>query len=681
MSTVPEILAPVGSPESLTAAVRCGADAVYLGGKVLNARRGAGNFNDEELTLAAEYCHSRGVKLYLTLNTLVGDREMNDALNMLRFACGIGVDAIIVQDLGFAELAHRAAPQMPLHASTQMSVQGLEGIALLKEMGFTRVVLPRELSKDEVAKIVGGTDMETEAFVHGALCMSVSGQCYMSAILGSRSGNRGLCAQPCRLPFAADGGTGFDLSLRDLSLLQHLNSEPYNKITSYKIEGRMKRPEYVAAAVTACRAARDGKENAEITDDLRAAFSRTGFTDGYYTHKHGKDMFGIRRREDVTAAAPVLSKLAQLYNKEPQKIPTEFFMTCVEGEPVTLAAGANGKNVFCTSDTIPQKAQTSPVTEEKLAAQLKKCGGTQFLPTEIEFELDEGINIPASCVNALRREVLERLNEKLEKSEPKSFTYPQKDATVILTAGSPLLYAEFDNADQVPENFENAARIILPISTPIEKLVKYKNIAVKLPRGIFDTSDAIRARLIELKNSGIDTGFAGTLDGIGLLKEAGFKIVADYGTNIFNSDALSCAKKLGAGEALLSAEMTLNQISALQQSIPCGITAYGRLPLMLTRNCPVKNGKTCAQCNRSSAIVDRMNVEFPVRCTNGCAEIMNSRPIFLADRLNEIKNVSFLLLKFTTETREECEHIITLYKTGGKPEGEFTRGLYYRGVE
>ncbi|MCR4614598.1 MAG: U32 family peptidase [Clostridiales bacterium] len=676
----PEILAPVGSPETLTAAVRCGADAVYLGGKVLNARRGAGNFDNDELALAVEYCHSRGVRLYLTLNTLVGDKEMSTALDMLETACKIGVDAVIIQDLGLIELARKYAPDMSLHASTQMSVQGLDGMELLKEMGFSRVVLPREISKEQLEKIVDKTDLETEAFVHGALCMCVSGQCYMSAVLGSRSGNRGLCAQPCRLPFGVENGTGFDLSLKDLSLLSHLKNEPYNKVTSFKIEGRMKRPEYVAAAVTACRAARDGEVPEELLSDLRSVFSRTGFTDGYYTRELGRNMFGTRRREDVTAAAPVLSRLAQLYNKELQTVPTKFFMTCVEGKNVTLTAEANGKSVFCRSDTVPQKAQTSPVTGEKLTAQLKKCGGTQFLPVSFEFELDEGLNIPASCVNALRREALERLSEKLGVSEAKAFAKTEE-----IYADRPLtgrsLYVEFDNERQIPDDLSGIDRIILPLNASYDAFKKYKNAAVKLPRGIFDTADKIRSRLRELKDIGVDRGFAGTLDGISLLRSEGFLFSADYGTNLFNSLALKCIEQLGADEALISAELTLTQIAALKGSIPRGILAYGRLPLMLTVNCPVKNGKTCGECGRGAAIVDRMNVSFPVRCTNGCSEILNSRPLFLADRLNEIKNADFLLLKFTTEPKDECQRIITAYKNGGDPEGEFTRGLYYRGVE
>lgn len=249
----PEILAPAGSFDSLTAAVRCGADAVYLGGRELNARRNAANFSDEELAQAVEYCHARGVKVYITLNTLVRDDEMETAMNAVRCACDVKADALILQDVGLTSLIRKAAPDMPLHASTQTSVQTLDGIKMLADMGFCRAVLPRELSKKEIEKIAAQSPIELEMFVHGALCMCLSGQCQLSAVLGSRSGNRGLCAQPCRLPFAADGGTGHDLSLKDMSLIEYLPELAQMGVLSFKIEGRMKRPEYVAAAVTACK--------------------------------------------------------------------------------------------------------------------------------------------------------------------------------------------------------------------------------------------------------------------------------------------------------------------------------------------------------------------------------------------------------------------------------------------
>ncbi len=371
----PEILAPAGSPQALIAAVRSGADAVYLGIKNLNARRSAENFDDEQLKEAVAYCHKHNVKVHLTLNTLVSDGELEKAQEAVQLACEAGVDAIIVQDIGIAELIHRTAPDMPLHASTQMSVQTAAGLKRLKRLGFTRAVLPRELSKEEIKKLCENSPVELECFVHGALCMCVSGQCLFSAVLGSRSGNRGACAQPCRLPFSVENGTGHDLSLKDLSLIDYISEMAEMGVCSFKIEGRMKRPEYVAAAVKACRNSVDGVTDNALRDDLRSVFSRSGFTDGYYRNKLGYDMFGIRRKDDVTAASGVLKKLEKLYEKEQADTVVDFAFTALKGEPISLAARAGAKNVFIEGE-VPQLAINKATTAEAVHNQLSKVGGT-----------------------------------------------------------------------------------------------------------------------------------------------------------------------------------------------------------------------------------------------------------------------------------------------------------------
>ena len=254
----PEILAPAGSFDSLIAAVQCGADAVYLGGKGMNARRSAGNFDAEELRRAVEYCHLRDVKVYQTINIVMFQHETDEAIDTIRQAAEAGVDAVLTQDLAIARMVRECAPSLPIHASTQMSIHNIEGVRLCEELGFSRAVLARELTAGEIAAICAATPLEIEVFVHGALCMSVSGQCYLSSMIGGRSGNRGLCAQPCRLPFSADGGGEYALSLKDLSLADRIGELTRMGVASLKIEGRMKRPEYVAAAVTAVRRAREG---------------------------------------------------------------------------------------------------------------------------------------------------------------------------------------------------------------------------------------------------------------------------------------------------------------------------------------------------------------------------------------------------------------------------------------
>ena len=403
MKNKPEILAPAGTQEALTAAVRSGANAVYLGTSAFNARMKADNFAGEKLKEAVDYCHARGVKVHVTVNTLVFDRELRQAKEVINLIASSGADAVILQDLGMAYLFKQCAGDIERHASTQMSVGTLSGVKLLCDLGYKRAVLPRELSKDEIREIKNGTTAEIEIFVHGALCMCVSGQCYMSSIFGERSGNRGLCAQPCRLPFAVQGGTGNDLSLKDLSLVEKADEILSMDIDSLKIEGRMKRPEYVSAAVTSVRCALNGNLQQELTDKLRAVFSRSGFTQGYFESKLGRDMFGIRQKEDVTASTnKVLTELSRVYEKETPLIPVEFYLSVVEGEKVSLSVSAMGKTCFVTDEAIPEKAINKPMTKESLSERIGKCGGTQFYAEKVEVDLDEGLIVPASVINNLR---------------------------------------------------------------------------------------------------------------------------------------------------------------------------------------------------------------------------------------------------------------------------------------
>ena len=680
-----EILAPAGSPDALTAAVRCSADAVYFGEKTLNARRGADNFDAEQIQAAVRYCHARGVKAYLVLNTLVHDFELEEAIKICERACAIGADALILQDLGLARIMRQAAPQMPLHASTQMSVQTPEGIAALCSLGFTRAILPRELSREETASLAENAPLELEVFVHGALCMSVSGQCTMSAMLGSRSANRGLCAGPCRLPFSSPNGTGFDLSLKDLSLIAYLNELEKLGISAIKIEGRMKRPEYVAAAVTACRETLSGEFTPEAAKNLQAVFSRSGFTQGYYLGERGQAMFGTRQKDDVTAAAPVLSAFAALYKNETPLVPVDFVFTCKAGEPLSLAAGAMGKNVFVVSETIPQPAQNKPLDKQSIAQQLNKCGGTQFFENDVDIDLDETLFVPASAINALRREALESLNAALEQRKPIAFSAPATGTIPAHKANTCRMYARFSTVSQIPCSFSSIQRLIIPLDTPQEEIKSVMKtgleIAVEIPRGIFGSSDRMIQLLRIAKTAGVKIACAGTLDAMELARREGFLIYAGLGSNVFNTQALEALQESGVFEATLSFELTLAQAAALKGALPRGLIAYGRLPLMLTRNCPVSNGTSCKDCGGRGEITDRLGIKFPVVCKNGCAEVLNSRPLYMADRLDEIKNMDHITLYFTTETQEECGEIIEAYHTDKAPLGEFTRGLYYRGVE
>ncbi len=675
-----EILAPAGTFDAVQAAVRCGANAVYLGGKTLNARRNAGNFTLEELKEAVGYCHAHGVKVHLALNTLASDEELkNEVQQALRDACEANIDALIIQDMGVLSLAKKCVPTMELHASTQMSVHTLAGVRQLADLGFSRAVLSRELSLEEIEYITKNSPIDIEVFVHGALCMCVSGQCLMSAMLGSRSANRGLCAQPCRLPFAAENGCGNDLSLKDLSAIDYLKRLSEIGVKSFKIEGRMKRPEYVAAAVTACKNAIDGVTDERLNENLKSVFSRSGFTDGYLLGSLGRDMFGIRRKEDVTAAAPILKELSQLYHKEKPRLAVDFAFSAYENDVACLAARAGGKSVFVEGDTLAQPALNVALSAEKIKQQLEKCGGTPFYPAEIEIDIDENISLPMSSINALRRECLDRLYNELSCGKPKAFHYFNVENSVK-KVNNPRFYARFSNFNQSKFVGENVEKIILPLAEILkaESLNTEKTVA-EIPRVFFGKENEVLSDLLKAKSLGVNCACCATLDAMRLAKEADMKILAGLGSNIFNGLSAQAYTELGAEELLLSPELTLTRAKYIGGNT--GLLVYGRLPLMVTRNCPIKNGKTCAECKRQSSLTDRLGVKFPIRCENGYSLVLNSRPIYLAERMREVSFVDFNLFYFTTESAEECAQILTDYRQGKPADGEYTRGLYYRGVE
>ena len=688
MKNKPEILAPAGSYEALVAAVRSGADAVYLGTSAFNARMKADNFGGEKLKEAVDYCHARGVKVHVTVNTLVFDSELKKAKEIIELIASSGADAVILQDLGLAYLFKECAPDIERHASTQMSVGTLSGVRLLEELGYKRAVLPRELSESEIREIKDGCTAEIEIFVHGALCMCVSGQCYMSSIFGERSGNRGLCAQPCRLPFAVQGGTGNDLSLKDLSLVERMDDIVSAGVDSLKIEGRMKRPEYVSAAVTSIKCSLEGKLQQELTDKLRAVFSRSGFTQGYFESKLGRDMFGIRQKEDVTASTnKVLTDLARAYEKETPLIPVEFYLSVLEGEKVSLSVSAMGKTCFVTDEAIPEKALNKPLTKEGLSERIGKCGGTQFYAEKIEVELDDGLIVPASVINNLRRTALSDLENKFKSVKLANFTDKPIKLTYHEASDSPKFHIRVAKKDQIPDNLENVENLYLPLSideNSVESLKKSGvNLGIEVPRGIFGNEAKVEAMLIRAKKMGIKIAYCSTLDALAIAKRLGFEVHTGFSMNTANSLSVGVLERLDVKSLTLSPELTLKDLADIGGRVPRGIIAYGRLPLMLTRNCPVRNGKTCQECKMNSYLTDRMGKKFPVVCNMGYSEILNSAPIYMADRMSEIKNMDFVTFYFTKEKKELCEAIIDAYKKGKKlsDASSYTRGLYYRGAQ
>ncbi len=662
-----EILAPAGSMESLIAGVRSGANAVYLGGPMFNARRNAGNFDNEELNTAVEYCHARGVRVYLTLNILVSDDEMKSAYDLVKTALEAGVDAFIVQDIGVAKMINEHFPNARLHASTQMSIMSPKGVEYAKELGFSRVVLPREMSLDEIREIKENTDLELELFVHGALCMSVSGQCYLSSMLGSRSGNRGLCAQPCRLPFTSNANKDARaLSLKDLSLIDHLAK--LDGITSLKIEGRMKRPEYVSAAVTAVKKAVEGTLDEHDKNELSGVFSRSGFTDGYLTGKRGGAMFGYRTKDDVVAAKEVLRDISRNYDRENALLPIDMHFTCRKGEKAVLIASALGKTVTVDGD-IPEKAINKPMSNETIIMRLSKLGGTQFYVGDITAEIDDGLILSASSINDMRRRAVEELS-KTKKSEvlSKAFTpiiKAEKNAT-------PYYTASFNDASQIPDRHP-FKRVFIPIDSSLEDFIDNRA-GVVIPRGLFGQEEKIRQRLEKLKKAGVRTALCGNVGSYRLCEELGFETYGDFGLNIYNS--LS-AKSFN--NPILSFELSLSQANSICAE-NTGVIVYGKVPLMLTRNCPVKAEKGCYECGKRGMLTDRKGFEFPVICSDyPCVEILNSVPIYMLDRLDEVKT-DFAHFYFSTETRKEVEAVIDKIGKKEKSVEKFTRGLYYRGT-
>lgn len=685
-----EILAPVGSAEMLTAAVRCGADAVYMGASAFHARRHSHSFSDEELQAAVNYCHARGTKVYITLNTLIREDEMAQAMAVARQACEAGVDALILQDVGLAARIHAAAPALPLHASTQLSCHTPAGVKRLRELGFSRVVLAREMTAAEI-KACAGLGCELEMFVHGALCMSVSGQCYFSAMLGGRSGNRGLCAQTCRLPFRPDGSLNKEqaaLSLKDMSLLRHIAALPELGVCSLKIEGRMKRPEYVAAAVTVYRAASRGEiPDAQTVADLEAVFSRSGFTDGYLTGDR-RAMFGTRRKEDVTAATPVLKRLQRLYDNEQSRIPVDMTLTVATDRPVGLTVTDNEGHTVEATGAVPEPAIHRPLDPARAEEQLRKTGGSPFAAAQVAVSVGEGLTLPLSALNGLRREGLERLLS-VRQEHPAGIwddaaalpaTTPWADRT-----GAPKLIAQYARDSQVPPDAGGADGLILPPDTPVARLACWQErlpVAVAIPRGMFGQEARIAEQLQQAANAGVEYALCGNIGAVDLAKRAGLRPVGGFSLNITNPDALAVYADMGLSAATLSMELTFRQGQFAETApIPTGWLVYGRQPVMLTRNCPRVGGDLCGNSGCGGSLTDRMDKVFPLQCAGGCVEVLNADPLYWADRLSEIPKTDFWLLSFTDETPEQAADITRAYRTGGPRKESITRGLYRRGVE
>lgn len=685
-----EVLSPAGGFDSFEAAVLSGADAVYFGAGDFNARRNAKNFTTDDIKKACEFARVRGVKTYLTLNTLTADNELSAALNTALIAAKAGIDALIVQDLGLVRALRRHLPNMPIHASTQMSVHSPEALPLLKEMGFSRVVVAREMDKAALksfcteAKRIG---IEVEAFVHGALCMCLSGQCFLSSVLGGRSGNRGLCAQPCRLEFGVQGGTGHDLSLRDMSYIQHISEMAEMGVTSFKIEGRMKRPEYVAAAVTAVRSAAEGVEiPVNVQELLSGIFSRSGHTDGYYQNRLGRDMFGVRTVEDVGLSNKMINRAHELYRREFQRVKVKARVEIKENLPISLAISDGKGHTSVVIGAKPDRAINRPIDGEFVSAKLLKCGGTPYIMTDVECDIDEGLSVSASVLSELKKAALEQLTvyrlaydgQKAKDNTVEDFCLPRGE--FFKKDLKPLV--QFRNLEQIPDDLSDVAAVILPVECDFSsiKLPDGIELIADIPRGILHSSDRVLKQLVDARQNGVKAAICGNLAAFELCRKAEIKPIAGFGMNVFNSESVAAVEDMGAEASVLSFEMSAVDVSNTFGLKPRGIITYGRLPLMIFRNCPGKNGVGCAQCQGKCELTDRKGVKFPVMCRGEFSEMFNSRPLWMFDRKNELKNLDFEVIMFTDESKERCAEVLKLSKLKAAADVEFTRGLYYREV-
>ena len=686
-----EILAPVGNEEMLRAAVFSGADAVYLGFSGFNARTSANNFNADTLKDAVAFCHARGVAVHVALNTTVYGGELPALEQAIRAVAASGADAVICQDLAVATLIGKIAPQLPRHGSTQMSVHSLQGALELKELGFTRVVLARELSMPEVEHITKHCGIETECFVHGALCMCVSGQCYMSAFLGGRSGNRGSCAGPCRLPFEANAlpegkpGRLHHLSLKDNSVIDKLDKLQALGVASAKIEGRLRTPEYVAAAVSACLAGREGR--AYDRDLLKNAFSRSGFTSGYLDGKIDGTMFGVRSVADAEQTKKTLPMLRELYRRERSRVPVKMKLEIEEGGEKLTVTDADGSKAFAYGDAEPQPARTDPT--ESLHRSLAKTGGTPFAveDQDITVEMDGGPwFIPGGAVNELRREALDALLKKREVLRPWPTTEEHVPALPLRTLPPHrTLRARFESWEQVPERaLDGIEYLILPIAQAdrVPREWRAKTL-LELPRVMFGKLEEDTARRIAATQ---DTGFAGyEVSNIAHLRLCrGLPMSGSFGLNITNQLAAQFYADNGLGSMLILPEVKDSDISTIAPThngrpVPTGVLVYGHMPLMVTRACPLQNIHDCAHCDKTGVLTDRKAKKFPVRCGLGVRTIYNPVPIYMGDKPGAL-TVDYGVAYFTLESREEAAKILEMIRTHAPFEGDFTRGLYFKGT-
>lgn len=692
-----ELLSPAGSPEAVIAAVQNGADAIYMGLGNFNARRGAKNFTDEEFERSMRYCRIRGCKVYVTLNTLVNDREITQAVESARLASELGADGIIIQDLGLAYAIRQALPDIPLHASTQMSIHNLAGVEAAAEMGMTRAVLARELSLEQIKFITQHASIETEVFVHGALCFCQSGQCYMSALIGRRSGNRGMCAQPCRMQYSLGGRMDdYPMSLKDNCLVDRLRELEDAGVACLKIEGRMKRPEYTAIVTKIySKALKEQRQpSAEEMETLEKAFSRQGFTQGYFNGDK-KDMFG--RREEPDKDTEKLFTLARKgYSEgELRRVPVHFYTVAEKGMPVKAIAFDDDGNRAAAMGGVPEKARGQGLTAAYITEQMFKTGGTPYNCVENRAQGDPGLYLPASEINDLRRRLVSELSEQRAKPPRRRVgKLPEKPKGKLPTGDPAMIFQVLTEEQLSPELAALKPKYLyVPLTLMTEKLDLLRPFAEQgtipvavLPRVIADNeAAAVYDMLSRMFDQGVNEALVGNLGHAMLAKKAGMKLRGDFGLNTFNSLSMEVIRQAGFISATASFELRLSQIRDMIKPIDTELIIYGRIPLMVSDQCIIRHSAGRCNCQTPGQMADRMGSVFPVVKEFGCRNVIyNAHKLYLADKAEDVYAAGAwgLRMMFTTEGMRECVEVAKGYMglSDYKP-NVLTRGLYYRGVD
>ena len=647
--TLPELLSPAGDFECLIAAIKAGADAVYIGAREFSARAFAKNFSLEEIDRACAYCHLHGVKLYVTVNVLQSTAEIKKSLELARALYSFGVDALICADLGFIRAVKRSIPELEIHASTQMSVHNSFGACEAFSLGCSRVVLARELSEENMRLTIENSPCECEVFLHGALCVSHSGQCLFSSLVGGRSGNRGECAQPCRLSY---NGDKYPLSLKDLSLAEHIPSLIDMGVASLKIEGRMKSPDYVYTVTKIYRTLLDERRVATAgeTEALMRVFSRSGFTDGYFCDRLEK-MTGVRRECDIEATRALETK-----QFKEDKVDIKATASFKLGEPSSLSLTLGKVSVTAYGD-VPEEAISSPLEEKELSERLCKMGNTylSLKPSDLVIKLDKGINMPMAKINALRRAavaLLENYGRDNKYQEP--IAYYEAQNNKVSHIGRTALFFNPNVLDGV-SNLNYFDVVFVPLHR-LDECKAHPN-GIALPSVITELEIPQVVKMVEnAAMRGVKYALIGNIGQIALVRKAGLVPVGDFRLNVWNSLTLNALYDMGLSDVIISPELSFSVANALGARA----IVYGRIPLMLTERCFIKENFGCKKCS-SVGFTDRLGMSFPIiREWQHRNIILNCAVTYMADKLISHRFTEHFI--FSTETAEQIDKIILDYR-------------------